>query len=102
MSELNLERLWADAEKKIASKHLIVVCNTKIHPNMAEDRGLFNMDTEYFSDDEFEQIVSMFNSLGLVTDYFTYEDDFFRNDTVLRIKINCYQVLLVEFPIRSH
>ena len=78
MSELNLERLWADAEKKIASKHLIVVCNTKIHPNMAEDRGLFNMDTEYFSDDEFEQIVSMFNSLGLVTDYFTYEDDFFR------------------------
>lgn len=78
MHELNLERLWADAGKKLEDKHLILVCNTKMHPNSAESRGLFNMDTEYFSDDEFEQVVSMFSSLGLATDYFTYEDDFFR------------------------
>lgn len=78
MHELNLERLWADAEKKLEGRHLILVCNTKMNLNAAESRGLFNMDTEYFSDDEFEQVVSMFSSLGLTTDYFTYEDDFFR------------------------
>lgn len=78
MHELNLERLWADAGKKLKGKHLILVCNTKMNPNIAESRSLFNMDTEYFSDDEFEQVVSMFSSLGLTTDYFTYEDDFFR------------------------
>lgn len=39
-------------------------------------RGTFNMDTEYFSDEEFDQIVSMFYSLNIDTDYFTYEDDF--------------------------
>ena len=78
MLKLNLERLWADAEKKIKGRHLILVCNTKMQPNSIENRGLFNMSTEYFSDDEFEQVVSMFSSLGLATDYFTYEDDFFR------------------------
>ena len=79
MHELNLERLWADAEKKLEGRHLILVCNTKMNLNAAESRGLFSMDTEYFSDDEFEQVVSMFSSLGLTTDYFTYEDDFFRH-----------------------
>ena len=78
MHELNLEKLWADAKIKLTDRHLILVCNTKMHPNSGESRGPFNMDTEYFSDDEFEQVVSMFSSLGLATDYFTYEDDFFR------------------------
>lgn len=78
MHELDLEKLWADAKIKLAGRHLILVCNTKMHPNAGESRGPFNMDTEYFSDDEFEQVVSMFSSLGLATDYFTYEDDFFR------------------------
>lgn len=77
MRELNLEKLWTAARKKLKDRHLILVCNTKIHSTTVESRGLFNMDTEYFSDDEFEQVVSMFSSLGLATDYFTYEDDFF-------------------------
>ena len=73
MRELNLEKLWTAARKKLKDRHLILVCNTKIHSTTVESRGLFNMDTEYFSDDEFEQVVSMFSSLGLATDYFTYE-----------------------------
>lgn len=77
MHELNLEGLWEDAEKKLEGRHLILVCNTKMSPNAAESRGLFHMDTEYFSDDEFEQVISMFSTCGLATDYFTYEDDFF-------------------------
>ena len=77
MHELNLERLWADAEEKIKGRHLILVCNTKMELNATESRGLFHMDTEYFSNDEFEQVVSMFSTLNLATDYFTYEDDFF-------------------------
>ena len=78
MHELNLERLWASAEKKLEGRHLILVCNTKMTPNAVESSGLFHMDTEYFSNDEFEQVVSMFSTLALATDYFTYEDDFFR------------------------
>ncbi|MPM43550.1 D-alanine--D-alanine ligase [bioreactor metagenome] len=78
MHDLSLERLWAHAEEKLEGRHLILVCNTKMNPNTEESRGQFNMDTEYFSDEEFEQVVSMFGSLGLATDYFTYEDDFFR------------------------
>ena len=68
MHELNLERLWADAEKKLEGRHLILVCNTKMNLNAAESRGLFSMDTEYFSDDEFEQVVTIFRSRGLTTD----------------------------------
>lgn len=77
MRKLRLEELWANAEKKLEGRHLILVCNTKTSPNAAEDRGQFHMDTEYYSDDEFEQIVSMFSTCCLDTDYFTYEDDFF-------------------------
>lgn len=77
MHEMSLQRLWADAENKLEGRHLILVCNTKMIPNAVVNCGQFNMDTEYFSDEEFEQIVSMFSSLGLTTDYFTYEDDFF-------------------------
>lgn len=75
---MHLDKLWTAAEKTLTEKHLILVCNAKEAPNLSERCGSFQMDTEYFSDDEFEQIVSMFRSVGLPTDFFTYEDDFFR------------------------
>lgn len=73
----NMERLWSSAEEKLKRKKLILVCNAKKSPNASVLLGSFNMDTEYFSDDEFEEVVSMFQTVGLHTDYFTYEDDFF-------------------------
>lgn len=76
MKLVDLERMWISTEPILKSKHLLVVCNSKKRSNSAERRGIFNMDTEYFSDDEFEQIVSMFRSVNDSIDFFTYEDDF--------------------------
>lgn len=78
MKELSLEQLWTEAKNELLCKRLAVVCNTKKSCVAIETCGTFNMATEYFSDDEFEQIISMFGSVGLDTDFFTYEDDFFR------------------------
>lgn len=78
MHKFKLESLWNDAEKKLSNQHLLIVCNTKATSNGIDLCGQYHMDTEYFSDDEFEQIISMFSTCGLDTDYFTYEDDFFR------------------------
>lgn len=77
MLDFELVELWAKAENKLKDKHLIVVCNTKANPRSTINNALLQMETEYFSDDEFEQVASMFGSLGLNTDYFTSEDDFF-------------------------
>ena len=78
MYELKLESLWNKAEEKLKNRHLIIVCNTKTAASIAENSGPFQMNTEYLSDDEFEQVVSMFSTCGLATDYFTSEDGFFR------------------------
>ena len=72
----NLENLWKRTKNDLENRHLILVCNTKPNHLPIKMRGTFNMDTEYFSDEEFDQIVSMFYSLNIDTDYFTYEDDF--------------------------
>lgn len=77
MQSVELERMWISTEPALKSKHLLIVCNSKRNSDFAENRGTFNMDTEYFSDDEFEQIVSMFSAVNDSIDFFTYEDDFF-------------------------
>lgn len=73
-----LYELWNRAESTLSRKHLVVVCNAKGAVQEAENHGGFQFDTEYFSDDEFEQVVSMFSGVGIPADYFTYEDEFFR------------------------
>lgn len=72
-----LKRIWDMAEEEVRKKHLILVCNTKHSAASHTDSGGFSMDTEYYSDDEFEQVLSMFYHIGLPLDVFTYEDDFF-------------------------
>lgn len=74
----DLEKLWRNAEKKLKDRHLILVCNTKRASHLVETSCPYSLDTEYFSDDEFEQVVSMFSALGMAIDIFTYEDKFFR------------------------
>jgi len=65
------------SNKLIENKRLFVVCNTKAAtPSLTSDT--FRMDTEYFSDDEFEELVAMFGVLGIPMDFFTYEDDFIK------------------------
>jgi len=78
MKRSNLKELWNIADQKLRTKHLIIVCNTKSIANPEDNLGNFHMDTEYFSDDEFDQVISMFSSIGIETDIFTYEDDFFK------------------------
>lgn len=75
---MNLEKLWGHAETKLMDKHLILVCNTKGASHQEETLAPCSFDTEYFSDDEFEQVVSMFSAVSTSMDVFTYEDDFFR------------------------
>lgn len=77
MQLMDLKRMWSRTEPVLKSKHLLIVCNSKRNSNLVESRGAFNIDTEYFSDDEFEQIVSMFSAINNSIDFFTYEDDFF-------------------------
>lgn len=76
MKELTFEVLWSQAERKLADKKLAIVCNTKKSHVTSDTNNPFSMDTEYFSDDEFEQIVSLFSSANLDMVFFTYEDDF--------------------------
>ena len=78
MKELSFEKLWTEAKEELENKHLAIVCNTKKSSVTSDSHSPFSMDTEYFSDDEFEQIVLLFSSVGLDIDFFTYEDDFFR------------------------
>ena len=82
MDKLNLEKLWKDSENIINQKHLLIVCNTKTTNLIGQ--GAFNLNSEYFSDDEFEEIVAMFSSIGIPIDFFTYEDDFFKY--ILKLK----------------
>ena len=74
----DFNELWNRAESTLLRKRLIVVCNAKGAVQAVENHGGFQFDTEYFSDDEFEQVVSMFSGVGISADYFTYEDEFFR------------------------
>jgi D-alanine-D-alanine ligase len=53
---------------------LLIVCNTKDYHS--ESKEAIHMDSEYFSDNEFEQIAEMFGSIGIPIDFFTYEDNF--------------------------
>ena len=50
---------------------LCIVCNTKSAQAIPSNR-----DTEYFSDDEFEEIISMFTMLGMNMEFFLNENDF--------------------------
>ena len=77
METLSLEKLWQNAAETLKQKRLLIVCNTKMTSNNII-QGAFSLDSEYFSDDEFEQITAMFSSIGIPIDFFTYEDDFFR------------------------
>lgn len=78
MKELCFEKLWTAAREELYSRQLVIVCNTKKSSINSEIINGFSMATEYFSDDEFEQVVSIFASLGLDMELFTYEDDFIR------------------------
>lgn len=73
-----LYNLIESAEERLKGRHLILVCNSKTAATPLANCEPFQMETEYFSDDEFDQIVSMFSSIGLPTDYFLNENDFFR------------------------
>ena len=78
MVALNLENLLKSASKTLKSRRLFIVCNTKATSSTVIQGG-FNLNSEYFSDDEFEQLISMFNSVGIPMDFFVCEDDFFRH-----------------------
>ena len=66
-----LKRIWDMAEEEVRKKHLVLVCNTKHSAASHTDSGRFSMDTEYYSDDEFEQVLSMFYHIGLPLDVFS-------------------------------
>ena len=72
-----IKNLLESAEERLRGKHLILVCNSMSSALLTVNESPFRMETEYFSDEEFDQVVSMFNSTGLLTDYFLHEDDFF-------------------------
>ena len=72
------KKIIKNTEERLKKKHLVLVCNSKSESVLLGKRKLFQMETEYFSDDEFDQIVSMFSSIGIPTDYFLHEDDFFQ------------------------
>ncbi len=78
MKNLVLKELWDSTEEQLMASVLHIVCNTQSASPIASCQGGFNMDTEYFSDDEFEQIAAMFGTLNVPTRFFTFEDDFFR------------------------
>lgn len=65
------------AEMSLHERHLILICNAKNDANHSKSMGVFQMNTEYYSNDEFEQVLAMFRPLGMKMDFFTYEDDFF-------------------------
>ncbi|QOX63994.1 hypothetical protein FRZ06_11945 [Anoxybacterium hadale] len=75
MDSLNLEELWKNTEATLQNVILCVVCNTQASsPELFQ--GKFSMTTEYLSDDEFEQIICMFNTLQCKTKFFFNEDEF--------------------------
>lgn len=73
-----LKALIDCTEKILKGKQLILVCNSKGSTTDHEKYMTFQMETEYFSDDEFDQIVSMFSSIGIPMEFFLHEDDFFK------------------------
>ena len=73
-----LDTLLLKAKEILKAKKLIIVCNTK-GPQNTDSHSTCNLDTEYFSDSEFEEIVAMFSAINVPMDFFTYEEDFFRH-----------------------
>ena len=65
--------LFASYSKLLPDFSLCVVCNTKTIKTQADI-----MSTEYFSENEFEEIVSLFSSLNMEMEFFLNEDDFIR------------------------
>jgi len=77
--EINyLKILWNETYEALMKKRIFIVCNTKSesHITVPEQSKIA---TEYFSDDEFEEIASMFAALDIPMDFFTYEDNFIRH-----------------------
>jgi D-alanine-D-alanine ligase len=71
VAEINA--LFSSYSKLISDFTLCVVCNTK-NVNTQSDI----MSTEYFSESEFEEIVSLFSTLDMNMEFFLNEDDFIR------------------------
>jgi len=65
--------LFSSYSKLLSDLTLCVVCNTK-NVNTQSDI----MSTEYFSESELSEIVSLFSTLNMNTEFFLNEDDFIR------------------------
>ncbi|MDR2870860.1 MAG: hypothetical protein LBV04_10450 [Deferribacteraceae bacterium] len=67
-----LDNLFMSQSELLSNFTLCIVCNKK------ETQHSSLLESEYFSDIEFEEIVHLFTSLGMATEFFLNEDEFIK------------------------
>lgn len=70
-----LNMLFNKHMSKLDNYTLCIICNKK-QDNTTTTLGQYNYDTEYLSENEFEQIVNLFSQIKINTEYFLNEDEF--------------------------